>query len=234
MDRVKLTYVNSFEYLGVTLSCTMKSFSAHIMKRCAKALSEVHATKNPTALSIETALKIFAIKVAPMILYGIDLIWEHMSVNDMERMDKVKAAYLKRCLGLNKSARNRLVFQLAGAPYLVEETQRTRRLPRTQAFEDYVGKQERKLAMVNPKFYGTVAMTTNEWKEHSRENRHLVTRSAVHGFHGALCVRDDYHEPDGSCFCVWCGRDCPLYHGAECQAGFSLAQLDDIYRARRD
>ena len=48
-------------------------------------------------LSIATALKLFTIKVAPIVTYGIQLIWNYLTYTNLKRLEGVKTAYQKRC-----------------------------------------------------------------------------------------------------------------------------------------
>ena len=88
----------------------------------------------------------------------------------------MKAAFVKRCLGVHRTTKNRLAYQMAGESYIVEELQRSGGFSRTTAFESFLVKQEEKLAEIDPAFYDTLAMKEDSWEEAQRPNRHTVTR----------------------------------------------------------
>src|SRR5688500_14874143 len=61
----EIQYVNSFTYLGITLSPTGKSFGGHIAQRTRKALVAATTIESPQKLSLKTALALFDLKIAP-------------------------------------------------------------------------------------------------------------------------------------------------------------------------
>ena len=222
-----LKYVNSFKYLGVTMPTNGRSFTEHITDRTRRALVASVGIKTPSRLSMRTALNLFEIKVAPVASYGIEVIWEFLSATQLEQLDRVKPAFLKRAMGLHCTARNRLVYLLGDTPLFVEDLRRRFSLPVTPAFSEFISVWERKMAEVDPEFYNTGAMINDTWKGTNRLNRHTVTRFAIHGFHHVLCNTTGYHSPDDTCVCVRCGEFCARYHAAECRSVASLNSLQE-------
>ena len=208
IGQTELKFVEQFEYLGVTLSTNIRKHTRHIKRRCSKAITESYTVKNPAELSIRTALKIFHLKLRPMATYALPLIWDELSLKDLEKLGSVKAAFVTRCLGVHRTTKNRLAYQMAGESYFVEELQRSGGFSRTTAFESFMVKQEEKLAEIDPAFYDTLAMKEDSWKEAQRPNRHTVTRFAFHGFHNVLYEAGRYHEIYLSCRCTWCEEHC--------------------------
>ena len=100
---------SKFTYLGITLTTSGVSFAQHVEARAAKALAAASMIEAPQKLSLKTALKLFDIKVAPTAAYGVRLIWKHLHRGDLETLDRVKAAFLKRVLGLHSNTKNRIV-----------------------------------------------------------------------------------------------------------------------------
>ena len=127
----------------------------------------------------------------------------------MERLDKVKPAFLKRALGLHVSCRNRLVYLLADTPLFVEDLKTRFNLPATTAYDEFIKNWEIKMASIDPEFFMVGAMKDDHtWKKVARTNRHTITRFTVHGFHHVLCSTTGYHEPQPSCICSRCGEHC--------------------------
>jgi hypothetical protein len=62
----------------------------HIISRARAANFAGFKIKNLSKLSLETALKLFHFKVAPMATYGIQIAWMHLSVNNLLYLEKVK------------------------------------------------------------------------------------------------------------------------------------------------
>ena len=58
--------VKNYKYLGITLQVTGHTFSKHIEDRVVRAMKATIEIKKVNLLSIETALKLFTVKVAPI------------------------------------------------------------------------------------------------------------------------------------------------------------------------
>ena len=220
-----LAYVSKFPYLGLLLSPNGRSFRAHVTERCRMALTAVSTIRKPQLLSVPTALRLFDLKVAPMAAYGAATIWDDLTPACLEQLNRVKATYLKRVLGLHRVARNRLVYLLADTPLFIEELRHRFDLPTTPSFKEVLSTWEAKFADIDADFLNSGAMRSQTWKEGNRSNRHVVTRYAVHGYHHKLCATLGYHEPRDSCRCLRCNQLCNRYHAAHCGLVSSLASL---------
>lgn len=73
-------------------------------------------------------------------------------------LTRVKAAYLKRVLGLHQSARNRLTFLLVYTPLLIEGLVRRFQLVPTEAHREVLAKWETKFAEIDVEFLESAAM----------------------------------------------------------------------------
>lgn len=225
VNGVPARYVNSFTYLGITLTVTGTSFRQHVEQRVRKALVASSTIESPQRLSIKTALRLFSLKVAPTAAYGVQLIWQHLSVQDLATLERVKPAFLKRVLGVHSTARNRLVYLLTETSLFVNDIRRTFGLQETDAFKAFIRLQEDKMAELDPDIFTTPAMTNDAWKERNRSNRHVVVRFSVHGYHHRLCRTEGFHDPRPDCICKFCSSECPKYHGLTCVHFRSLSQL---------
>lgn len=221
-----LSYVNRFCYLGITLPANGKSFTAHIADRCRKAIIAANAIAKPQLLSLNTALRLFDLKVAPTASYGIEVIWERLSIANLETLNRVKSCFLKRTLCLHPTARSRYAFLLANAPLFIEDLVKRYNLPTTKALTEWIRIWEVKLSEIDPSFFNTKAMQSEEWKGPGRVTRHLTTRFALHGFHNKLCLTEGFHEPTETCVCRLCRGECPRYHAASCRFVVSMRRLD--------
>jgi len=65
-----LEIVNSFSYLGISLQ-TKLGFTEHIKQRKSIASANIYRLKNLHRLSLPTAMKIFNLKIKPIISYGL-------------------------------------------------------------------------------------------------------------------------------------------------------------------
>ena len=71
--------VNSFKYLGLMLQTIAKSFRIHI-KSPAAATKAMFDIKQILRISLKIAMSLFNAKIVPIATYGIDLIWEKLSL----------------------------------------------------------------------------------------------------------------------------------------------------------
>ena len=67
----EIPFVNKFTYLGITFTTTGTSFSKHIEDRTHKTILAFSTINSPQKLSLDTAIKLFHIKLAPCASYGI-------------------------------------------------------------------------------------------------------------------------------------------------------------------
>lgn len=235
-DRLRLNshalkFVDRFKYLGVTLHCFGKSFTAHITDRCARAVTATNSIPKPHLLSLRTALRLFDLKIAPTASYGIDIIWDKLTLANLETLNKIKATFLRRVLGLHSSSRSRYVFLLANSPLFIEDLVSRFHLPPTEIYKEWIRLWEDKMADVDPQFFNTDAMLNDDWKKPDRRTRHLATRYAIHGFHHRVCSTKSYHDPTELCRCTLCLEPCSRYHAGECRKVTSIRNLDDSVRA---
>ena len=119
----------------------------------------------------------------------------------MEKLNAIKATFLKRVLAVHQSTQNRLVYSLCDTPLLTEEFQSASNLPMTKAFVEAKNEELEKRSAIDPDFMLPPAMTSNAWRAGNFTNRHLVTRYSVHGFHHLLCLANNFHEPSITCLC---------------------------------
>ena len=220
-----MPYANSSQYLGLRLPWNGANVHGDVAEPCRKAIAASHGTQKPHLLSVTTALALFNMKVAPIATYGLPLIWPKLRRRDLELLDRTKAAFLKRVLGLHWSTRNRLAYQLAGAPLLSEALQKRFKLPRTPAFCETIAAFEKKLDEIDSEFYSTDAMVDGRWRGPMRTDRHHITSFASHGYHHAVCERKGYHDPSAECRCSRCGEACLRYHAGTCPGVESIASL---------
>lgn len=162
-------------------------------------------------------MKIFTVKIVPIITYGLEIVWQYLTKSNLKDLEKVKATYLKRVLGLSRFAPSRIVYELTREPMLLEDLRLQFLLPSTSAYESTVLEHQRKKAEIWEEFYVTDAMAREDWKEANYLQRHLVTRFATHGFHFKICRNTSFHDPNEECMCLLCDELCGRYHVMECK-----------------
>ena len=79
--------VNHFTYLGLEISGT--NFSRHISNRIGRVRLAFASISKPHELALDTALALFDMKVLPTVSYGVEIYWEHMTEEQLERIDKL-------------------------------------------------------------------------------------------------------------------------------------------------
>lgn len=218
LDDVEIERVTVFTYLGVVFQPSGISFSRHVEKRMRAALFATFNIKELHNLSMETALKLFDLKVSPIASYGIEIIWPHLTIMDLENIERVKSRYLKRVMGLSKYNRSRYVYELADTDLFVSDLKIKFSLPDTQAYvKFYERKCMNKLEIVD-EFYETETMLNLNWQRAMFSDRSVFTRFACHGYHYVFCNNKKFHaEATPSCKCLYCNNLCTKYHILECQ-----------------
>ena len=220
-------FVPEFTYLGVTFQSSGRSFSTHMSK---KARAAIFATAKLTSLSkssVNTALKLFDLAVAPIASYGIQVMWPYLTLHDLIKLESVKSRYLKKALGLSKFMKSRLTYKLADTDFFVKDLMSRFSLPETPTSSKFIRNQLFKFSQIEPEIYDTPAMVNQTWKAACYANRHVITRHACHGFHFVLCQTKEYHSvAKPTCVCELCGKSMELYHLFNCDMNqSSLTQV---------
>lgn len=213
----QLKRTSDFKYLGITIQTTGKSFRLHIRSRVMAATRAMNEIRNITQLSISTAMDLFRIKILPVLTYGLESVGEYLTYKQMEELERVKARYLKRALGLPQNARSRLVYELTRETFLIEDLRCEIMLPANDAYKRLLQDLHEKKTSIPEEFYATCAMQDRTWTEANHEMRHVTTRLATHGFHHKVCGNKTYHEPNDKCVCVLCSELCDRYHIIKCK-----------------
>src|SRR5690606_12237150 len=196
------------------------SFYQHVKEKTAKAIAASFSVKNPHLLSVKTALALFELKVEPIVSYGISVLWKHLTLRDFTCMEKAKTSYLKRCLRVCKSTRNRLVYELCDTFPLPVDIRQKFKLDITPDYAQFLQVFLQKREEISPEFYETPAMTNTVWTQANHKDRHVLTRHASHGFHFKICSQQQFHERAGEgCHCTLCnGSNIGVYHLMQCTA----------------
>jgi hypothetical protein len=135
---------NMYKYLGITIQVTGKSFSVHIQERLIAAVRCINDIKNLQLLSLKTAIRLFEVKVLPTLTYGLEIIWDHLAVKQLESLESLKARYLKRTMGLSKYTPSRLEYALARETFLLDDLMLKHLLPRTSEVKAVLRSRKRK------------------------------------------------------------------------------------------
>jgi len=166
---------------------------------------------------VDTAVKLFDLKISPIASYAIEAIWPYLSARDFDQLEKVKTRYLKKVLGLSKYTRSRFVYELLDTDLFMHDLKQKFSLKETIAFNTFF--EERLLNKLNicDEFYDTETMNNFQWKNALFADRHVFTRFACHGYHHLFCKNLNFHfEAENDCFCKYCGQLCKQYHIMTC------------------
>ena len=215
----KIEMCNSYDYLGITLQPSL-TFTKHLLRRKAKALAAIGSLHPLSRTSIPTALKIFEMKVKPMITYGWDSISRFLSGRQLLEADRVKTIFLKKALAVPKNSSATLSVKLCDTDHLVEDLRKKGIFEFSEeaitVYEDH--RNERELAFTEEQYERGPAFHETDWKRSNRKHRHAYTRTTAHGFHHKICSRPaDFHKRDGECCCRFCKKSCiERLHVTEC------------------
>jgi hypothetical protein len=57
--------------------------------------------KHLKLITLETAMQLFRLTMVPTLTYGMELIWEYLTHKQLLELEKMKARYIKRVLGVS-------------------------------------------------------------------------------------------------------------------------------------
>ena len=223
--REPLTVVPHFKYLGVTLQTRGNIYSLHVAERVTAATSALNCIPHFQKLSLTTALKLFKLKITPIMTYGLTIIWEHLTKTNLKQIENLKSRMLKKVLCVSKYTPSRLVYMLTKETFYIEDLKLDLSLPTSEAYQSLLKELQEKREHIWQEFYCTDAMINREWTKANYELRHIFTCFAVHGFHHRICKRDTYHTPDELCVCKLCDKPCNRYHAMTCSRLHSSAKV---------
>jgi hypothetical protein len=218
LDGVKVEFVNEFCYLGVVYQASGTSFGRHIDKRSRAALMATYGIKQLPLLSIETAIKLFNLKISPTASYAIEIVWPYLTKKDFENLERVKTRYFKKVLGLSKFTRSRYVYELVGEGLFVTDLKSRFNLSDTNVYLKFCEEKAKNKNAICQEFYQIETMTNGNWKQGIFPDRHVFTRFACHGYHYLFCKNKSFHfESIDKCKCEFCGEQCEKYHILNCK-----------------
>jgi Reverse transcriptase (RNA-dependent DNA polymerase)/Endonuclease-reverse transcriptase len=226
---VEITFQNSVRYLGVTLSHIPRSFAKHTAARTLSANIATFDIKKISRLSVDAAIRLFFIKVAPIASFGLSVVWPHLTITDIRKLNMVYDSYLKRMMCIHKSSKNRIVHHVLNVDSFVGHLQVQFNLPYTGAFGAFLEERERKQNCLPERIQDTLSELPNRWRNPLQDDRHVYTRIIAHGFHFKFCVRVEFHHAEEECRCKFCDLRCDYYHCLSCENSpfLSLADLAD-------
>lgn len=227
-DGRPLEIVNEFCYLGVTLqpSCV---FTKHIARVKGRALACLYSLKPLQSVSVKTALKLFNIKVLPVLSYGLKEIGPRLDARHLLQLDTVFSAYLKRVLGLARGASATLCHALVDLPFLSEQMLDSigPSLEEKEIYKQTI--ESKRMSFVVANYTEGPAFKNNDWSGPMYKNRHWILSMTAHGFHHHICQFPDFHSPGPCCKCSFCdSENIGRYHALECPnlpPGLSIPEI---------
>ena len=91
----KLNIVDSFKYLGISFQTQGCVFTRHIKERPSAAIIAMNDIRCLSKLGMETAQRLFRLKITPIATYGLEIIWEYLTKRDFMELERIKAMFLK-------------------------------------------------------------------------------------------------------------------------------------------
>jgi hypothetical protein len=214
----EIEFVSKYSYLGIIFQSSGTSFMSHVEHRSTCAHLAIYDVKNLPCLSVLTGLKIFDLKIAPIVSYGIQNIWQYLTLSDFRRLEKVKGLFLRRLLNIAWNSRSNLTYCMIECPLLVEQLKQKFNLPETPAYNKFYEQRLCELSSIPDEFYNLDLFSNEEWKGPNFKSRHIYTRFAIHGFHGHMCKTKRFHANiTDECICKLCELPCSRYHLKDCK-----------------
>ena len=125
--------------------------------------------KNLECLSLPTAMTLFDTMISPIVTYGIDIIWEKQKLSDLEKIEKVKACFLKAALKVGKTAPLRLLYELARETLVTEDLRMKLLLPATKPYMELLHQRKLKKKEIDFDFYATGAKIERNWMKANQD-----------------------------------------------------------------
>ena len=198
--------VNQFVYLGVTLQPKL-GFTEHVKRVKRKAITATSMlTKYLSKLSLDSVLRIFKVKIRPIVTYGIKVIASSLSKDSLLLLDIVKSKYLKKALSLPVWTNNDVVYNLCGTKRLCEEL-KDKGVPfNDDAYNEYLEVIQAKKKLEEERKRNNLGFEDESWKD-IQQPRHFKLGYTVHGFHWCLCKNTEFHsERTQNCTCKLCDQ----------------------------
>lgn len=221
-DNQKLELVNEFCYLGITFQATRNTFTNHIERIKRRCLAVMAASFwDISKVSLVTAMKIFNMKILPMITYGLCSISPHLKSFHFTELDRIKSIFLKRLLAVPLSTNNSLVYTLTEEQRLSQTLIMSANSfdfdhEECYKYRDLVVAEDRE--MLKKGYSDGPAFKCSSWKQALDKRRHAIVGFTAHGFHHLICNNKKWHShPTSSCVCTLCGcSDLNRLHALSC------------------
>ena len=214
----EIEVTNTYDYLGITLTPSL-SFTKHLEKRRAKATLAIGSLTHLSMTSVATALKIFNMKIKPILTYGLESISNFLSLAHLKSIDSVKTIFLKRALRISKFSSATLSLHLCNTRGLSLELRDQGFVFEEQQWSQYLDwREEREAAFHDNNYLDGPAFHDTSWMRSNQKHRHVITRTTAHGFHHLLCCNTQFHECDPlSCCCRFCHEGMTRFHLLQCR-----------------
>lgn len=214
---LEIEFVNSYEYLGVTLQTTL-TWTKHFENKRKKTAHTIGALDYLAKLTLTTAEKVFNIKIWPALTYAIRAIIPTINTQHLITLDKIKAQFYKKTLGLPKNTSNTFVFQLAATNRMGKDLIETFfNTPEATKIEYKNSTNEKGWKFVVDSYTDGPAFYTESWKKANQKDRHILTATTWHGYHHFICQKDHFHYPIENCVCRLCNKHANRYHILLCE-----------------
>ena len=88
----KLEFVNQYNYLGIIVHYQL-SFTAHVQAKKRKSLAVIASLDHLALINIDTALKIYEMKILPTVTYLFEVIGPFLTKPHLLQLDVIKSVY---------------------------------------------------------------------------------------------------------------------------------------------
>ena len=140
-------------------------------------------------LSIETAIKLFELKLVPQVSYGPERLWEHPKMANFRTLGKSLTVFMERTLRLPRSSKSRHVYLMADTIPMVETIRTRVKGRRTQAYEEFIFSWKEETSHARVELSGDpILIQWSLWDGPVNQSRHIPTKYLPLGYHG--CGRD--------------------------------------------
>ena len=113
INRRKINIGKDYKYLGLPLQTSAKCNTKHTSDKVTQAASTIHEITHIRAPNLVTAMTLFGCKINPIITYGIEIVWPHITKKNLSALGRIKLLYLKSAIGVAKTTKSRLIYFLS-------------------------------------------------------------------------------------------------------------------------
>jgi len=156
-------------------------------------------------------------KIVTIFTYALESFSSLQTYRDLTELDKIKARFIKRLLGVHTIMSSTFCYFLVNTPTLSQEVSFKYQINETAWTQYSKSLQDKAEIFFKNDYLSTPAFTTNTWRNSNQKFRDTIIKLSFHGFHHLICTNKDFHTNQKGCTCKFCHLETDHLHIMECQ-----------------